>query len=54
MEPTLRSVQFLKQEAEGLVYNGKDIAEYAKQQQTYREEKAAWRDIQKQPMNRVR
>ena len=46
MEPTLRSVQVLKQEAEDLGYEGKEIMEYVKEQQRFdREERAAWRNI---------
>ena len=44
MEPTLRSAQVLKQEAEDLGYEGKEIMEYVKEQQKFdREERAAWR-----------
>ena len=46
MEPTLRSAQVLKQEAEDLGYEGKEIMEYVKEQQKLdREERAAWRNI---------
>ena len=46
MEPTLRSAQVLKQEAEDLGYEGKEIMEYVKEQQEFdREERAAWRNI---------
>ena len=46
MEPTLRSAQVLKQEAEDLRYEGKEIMEYVKEQQKFdREERAAWRNI---------
>ena len=48
MEPTLRSMQVLKQEAEDNGLQGKDIAEYVTRQQTLdREERAAWREAQK-------
>ena len=48
MEPTLRSTQVLKQEAEDIGLQGKDIAEYVTRQQTLdREEWAAWREAQK-------
>ena len=48
MEPTLRSTQVLKQEAEDIGLQGKDIAEYVREQQAFnREEKAAWREAQK-------
>ena len=48
MEPTLRLIQDLKQEVEGIGLQGKDIAEYVTIQQTLnREERAAWRDTQK-------
>ena len=48
MEPTLSSTQVLKQEAEDIGLQGKDIAEYVTRQQTLdREEKAAWREAQK-------
>ena len=46
MEPTLRSAQVLKQEAEDIGFEGKDILEYVKEQQKLdREERAAWRNI---------
>ena len=46
MEPTLRSAQVLKEEAEDLGYEGKEIMEYVKEQQKFdREERAAWRNI---------
>ena len=46
MEPTLRSAQVLKQEAEDLGYEGKEIMEYVKEQQKLdREERAEWRKI---------
>ena len=46
MEPTLRSAQVLKQEAEDIGYEGKDILDYVKEQQKLdREERAAWRNI---------
>ena len=46
MEPVLRSAQVLKQEAENLGYEGKEIMEYVKEQQKFdREERAAWRNI---------
>ena len=48
MEPALRSTQVLKQEAEDIGLQGKDIAEYVTRQQTLdREERAAWREAQK-------
>ena len=48
MEPTLRSTQVLKQEAEDIGLQGKDIAEYVTRQQNLdREERAAWREAQK-------
>ena len=48
MEPTLRTAQVLKQEAEDIGLQGKDIAEYVTRQQTLdREERAAWREAQK-------
>ena len=48
MEPRLRSTQVLKQEAEDIGLQGKDIAEYVTRQQTLdREERAAWREAQK-------
>ena len=48
MEPTLTSTQVLKQEAEGIGLQGKDIAEYVtKQQSLDREERAVWREAQK-------
>ena len=46
MEPVLRSAQVLKQEAEDIGFEGKDILEYVKEQQKLdREERAAWRNI---------
>ena len=46
MELTLRSAQVLKQEAEDIGFEGKDILEYVKEQQKLdREERAAWRNI---------
>ena len=48
MEPTLRSAQVLKQEAEDIGFEGKGILEYVKEQQKLdREERAAWREAQK-------
>ena len=48
MKPTLRSTQVLKEEAEDIGLQGKDIAEYVTRQQTLdREERGAWRDTQK-------
>ena len=48
MEPVLRSAQVLKQEAEEIGFEGKDILEYVKEQQKLdREERAAWRETQK-------
>ena len=48
MKPTLRSTQVLKQEAEDIGLQGKDIAECVTRQQTLdREERAAWREAQK-------
>ena len=48
MEPLLRSAQVLKQEAEDVGFEGKDILEYIKEQQKLdREERAAWREAQK-------
>ena len=48
MEPILRSAQVLKQEAEEIGYEGKEVTEYVKQHQALdREERAAWRDAQK-------
>ena len=48
MEPTLRLTQVLKQEAEDIGLQGKDIAECVTRQQTLdREERAAWREAQK-------
>ena len=48
MEPTLRLTQVLKQEAEDIGLQGKDIAEYVTRQQTLdREKRAAWRVAQK-------
>ena len=48
MEPTLRTAQVMKQEAEEIGLQGKDIAEYVREQQALdREERAAWRESQK-------
>ena len=48
MEPALRTAQVLKQEAEEIGLQGKDIAEYVREQQALdREERAAWRESQK-------
>ena len=48
MEPILRSAQALKQEAEEIGFEGKDILEYVKEQQKLdREERAAWREERK-------
>ena len=48
MEPILRSALVLKQEAEDIGFEGKDILEYVKEQQKLdREERAAWREAQK-------
>ena len=48
MEPTLRSAQVLKQEAEDIGFEGKEILEYIKEQQKLdREERAAWREEKK-------
>ena len=44
----LRSAQVLKQEAEEIGYEEKEVAEYVKQHQALdEEEKASWRDAQK-------
>ena len=46
MEPILGSAQVLKQEAEKLGYENKDIAEYVKQHQALdREDRAAWKNL---------
>ena len=48
IEPTLRSTQVLKLEAEDIGLQGKDIAKYVTRQHTLdREERAAWRVAQK-------
>ena len=48
MEPTLRSTQVLKQEADDIGLQGKDIAEYVREQQAFdRQERENWRDAQK-------
>ena len=48
MEPTLRSTQVLKEEAEDIGLQGKDIAAYVREQQALdREERAAGREAQK-------
>ena len=46
MDQTLRSSQVLKQEAEDLDFEGKEILDYVKEQQKLdREERAEWRKI---------
>ena len=46
MEPTLRSAQVLKQEAEDLGFEGKEILDYVKEQQKLdRQERVEWRKI---------
>ena len=46
MEPTLRTAQILKQEAEDLGFEGKEILDYVKEQQKFdREERAEWSKI---------
>ena len=46
MEPTLRSAQVLKQEAEDLGFDGKELLDYVKEQQKMdREDRAEWRKI---------
>ena len=46
MEPALKSAQVLKQEAEDLGYEGREILAYVKEQQKLdREERAEWRKI---------
>ena len=46
MEPILRTAQVLKQEAEDLGFEGKEILVYVKEQQKLdTEERAAWRNI---------
>ena len=46
MEPTLRTAQVLKREAEDLGFEGKEILDYVKEQQKLdREERAEWRKI---------
>ena len=48
MEPTLRSTQVLKEEAEDIGLQGKDNAEYVTRQQTLdRKERVAWREAHK-------
>ena len=48
MEPALRTAQVLKQEAEEIGLQGKDIAEYVREQQALdREERTAWRESPK-------
>ena len=54
MEPTLRTAQLLKQEAEEIGLQGKDIAEYVREQQALdREERVAWREAQKRQVERA-
>ena len=48
MEPVLRSAQVLKQEAEEIGFEGKEILDYVKEQQKLdREERVAWREDRK-------
>ena len=47
MEPVLRSAQVLKQKAEEIGLQGKDIEYVTRQQALDREERAAWSDTQK-------
>ena len=48
MEPTLRSAQVLKEEAEYIGLTGKEVAKYVTEQQTLdNEDRTAWRDTQK-------
>ena len=48
MEPTLRSAQVLKEEAEYIGLTGKEVAKYVTEQQTLdSEDRTAWRDTQK-------
>ena len=49
MEPTLRSAQVLKQEAEDLGYEGKEIMEYVKEQQRFDREGS----LEKHPNERI-
>ena len=52
MEPTLRPTLVSKQEAEEIDLQGRDIAKFVTRQQTLdREERAAWRDAQKQKLH---
>ena len=47
MEPVLRSSQVLKQEAEEIGLEGKDIPDYVKRHQALdREDRATWRNLQ--------
>ena len=47
MEPTLRTAQVLKQEAEDLGFEGKELLDYVKEQQKLdREDRAEWRKTQ--------
>ena len=51
MEPTLRSTQVLKQEAEDIGLTGKEVEEYMREQHTLdREERMALRDTQKRKL----
>ena len=46
MKPTLRTAQVLKQEAEDLGFEGKELLDYVKEQQKLdREDRAEWRKI---------
>ena len=47
MEPTLRSTRLLKEEAEDTGLTGKEDAKYVRELTLDREERAAWRDMQK-------
>ena len=46
MEPTLRTAQLLKQEAEELGFEGKELLDYVKEQpKVDRKDRAEWRKI---------
>ena len=52
MEPTLRSTQILRQDAEDIGLTRKDVAEYVTRQQILdRKDRAAWRDSQKREVD---
>ena len=54
MEPTLRSTQVLKEEAEDIGLQGKDIAEYVTRQQTLEERRGQLGEIPRKDKQKIR